>query len=628
MTRTSRGNTPLGFSSGSDTTHDKSSEQCISANLIGSQLVDELKVGQIVSGYKLIEEIGRGGMGIVFLAEYLPLGRVCAVKFLAPYMVSTRSWIMFQKEAKLVAALRHPTFCRVFDMGVHKGLFPFYSMEHITGNTLEQLLSEAGTLPVATVLNLLLRAADGLYYAHSQGIVHKDIKPANIMLSRQEDGEIAVKILDFGIAELCDKTLRPGDKHASQSVRGTCAYMSPERFDNKKLDGRCDIYSLGCTAFEALTGTLPYADDSWIKSVWQHKNVAVPQLCDWSKNDFPAGLQEVLEKMLAKNPEDRYKSADQLAFDVQCMIDGKPLVFAKGDWAASVEMQAIARESKGGEREKKPGQSILSLTAWLFLSALACCAIAPLVPLVLELQPPSQHFHRSPSRGDGKAKTKPRSELPSRKVYSQAEIDELLDGALRAFEAGQYKKAVEGSSIAINNGGNSGHAYCLRGAALFHLEMPQQAVSDLKKAISIDPKLARQADVHEMKAMCHADLDQLDAALSEAGKSIDLMPNAGRFKLKGEILRRLKRNQEAVASFSKGLSASPDSYWLLADRAEAYVELRQYDLALKDYNRMIELRPDAGRAYADRAKVFDRLGQSRQAESNRIKSNSLSFPLQ
>lgn len=255
-----------------------------------------LAPGQIVGGcYQLIELAGQGGMGSVFSAKHTGLGRQCAIKFLAPDIVSERTWKLFQAEAKIIAALRHRTICQIYDLGIAAEggyALPFYTMDYIAGETLEEAITRQGPLSVGATLELFLQVCDGLSYAHRQGVVHKDLKPANLMLY-EEDGEPEVKILDFGIAELTDRPNFAVSSHAAPSggkpnrkialgddVIGSAAYMSPEQFSAIEIDRRSDIYNLGCTIFETLTGTTPFTGDSFEALEAAHRKNKPPTLKD------------------------------------------------------------------------------------------------------------------------------------------------------------------------------------------------------------------------------------------------------------------------------------------------------------------------------------------------------------
>ncbi len=284
-----------------------------------------LASGEVIGkNYQLDELIGEGGMGFVFKGKHVQLGRTCAIKILAPTVKSEASWNMFQNEAKIIAGLSHEGICQIYDFGVHKDELPFYVMDYLEGETLEQVLQKQGTLSVGAVIEIFIKLADLLAYANAKGVIHKDIKPANIMILKPTQSGIAVKLLDFGIAELT----MTGDQIKEADIVGTAAYMSPERFFGGVLDQRLDIYSLGCAMFESLTGSLPFQSEVFEELKKQHALDSIPLMRTRTAVEFPLEVEAVIRKCLGKTPEDRYLSAAELSADLQAILNNEPLLFA------------------------------------------------------------------------------------------------------------------------------------------------------------------------------------------------------------------------------------------------------------------------------------------------------------
>ena len=212
-------------------------------------MTDEIQPGQVVAHFRIIRQLGAGGMGIVYLAEDLRLGRQLGLKFLPAYLTNDfEARQRFLNEARLAAKLNHPNIATIYESG-EAGDHIYIAMEYVQGESLKERLKD-GAIPVSEVTNMLRQIAKGLHEAHQRGIVHRDIKPGNIMIT--ETGQ--VKIMDFGLAKQDDgeSLTRTG------STLGTTAYMSPEQAQGEKLDTRTDIWSLGVVLYEMLTGERPF----------------------------------------------------------------------------------------------------------------------------------------------------------------------------------------------------------------------------------------------------------------------------------------------------------------------------------------------------------------------------------
>jgi eukaryotic-like serine/threonine-protein kinase len=266
-------------------------------------------IGKIVSHFKITEEIGRGGMGVVYKAQDLSLDRLVALKFLpAQFSADEEERKRFVHEAKAAATLNHPNIVTVHEIGEHEGQI-FIAMEYIEGKSLKELVSDHPApyalhlMPIPQVLDIASQIASGLSAAHAKGIVHRDLKPANIMLT----DEGTAKIVDFGLAKLRGLTRLT----KSGTTLGTVAYMSPEQAQGKEVDQRTDIWSLGVILYEMLTGKLPFPgeyEQAMLYAVINEEPKSISKL----RSDVPDELQRIVLKALAKSPEKRYQTADEL----------------------------------------------------------------------------------------------------------------------------------------------------------------------------------------------------------------------------------------------------------------------------------------------------------------------------
>jgi len=301
--------------------------ESLARELVRARRLTEYQAGALLQGksrglaignYLILDKIGKGGMGMVFKAQHRRLKRVVALKVLPPsYARDASAVLRFQREVQAVARLGHPNIVAALDADVFNGLH-FFAMEYVEGSDLARLVKEKGTLPVDQAIAFLTQAARGLKAAHDKGIYHRDIKPSNLIL----DAGGTVKILDLGLARIeaeansggsgePDPDLtRPGD------IMGTVGFMSPEQaYDARQADHRSDIYSLGCTLYYLLTGRPPYSGVTRMACLLAHREQPIPLLRD-ARPEVPPSLDATLQRMLAKDPEDRYPSIDPLIADL------------------------------------------------------------------------------------------------------------------------------------------------------------------------------------------------------------------------------------------------------------------------------------------------------------------------
>ncbi|MBL8085555.1 MAG: protein kinase [Candidatus Obscuribacter sp.] len=329
--------------------------------------VQDLKEGTVIGGaFRVIAPIGRGGMGVVYQAVHLALKRECALKVLSPELVNQVNWKRFQKEAKAIASLSHPCLVQVYDLGIHNSRLPYYAMDLLKGKDLESVIHSKGSLSLPEAINIMLKALDGFAYAHRNGVIHRDIKPANILLTREANGETGVKILDFGIAKLAgfDDDEPDQSMTATGEIFGSPFYMSPEQCMGEPVDARSDIYSLGCTLFEMLTGQVPFEAATSLEIVMMHLEEYPPTLSQKSGRNFPKSIEAVMGKCLAKNPEFRYQNAKELAIDLERISQGKEILPDTSQNAARSQ-KAIDMAKKAEQQEAEAGKSA---APWIMVS--------------------------------------------------------------------------------------------------------------------------------------------------------------------------------------------------------------------------------------------------------------------
>ena len=268
-------------------------------------------------GYRIIRRIGAGGMGIVFEAEDLKENRSVALKVLRPHLSRDTAYLaQFVEEVRMLTSLRHPGIVQVYGHGSEAGLV-YLTMELVAGPSARDRMRESGRLPWSQAVRVAWGAAQALNAAHQQaGVVHGDVKPANFLLS--PSGQ--VKLCDFGLARV--DLIRKASSDRAQEVerRGTAAYAAPERFKSMPSSTLGDIYSLGVSLFQMVTGSLPYAGETVSDFRRGHLQRAMPLVSSRASNANPA-IQMLLERMMAKNPEDRHSGYPELIDDLALLLE-------------------------------------------------------------------------------------------------------------------------------------------------------------------------------------------------------------------------------------------------------------------------------------------------------------------
>jgi tetratricopeptide (TPR) repeat protein len=290
--------------------------------------------GTNVAGrFRLQEKIGSGGMAHVYKAVQLSTGREVAIKFISEIGdVSGVSKIQvdrFKSECSSIAKMSHPNIVSVLDFGVDEGQ-PYIVMDYVDGSNLAGLI-ERSPLQFEYLLRIMKAVCDGLSHAHSKGIIHRDLKPSNIMIAKESSGQTIVKIVDFGIAKQsappeASQQGRPALTRSGELL-GSPVYMSPEQCMGHSLDQRSDIYSLGCSMFEALTGKLPFSGTTNMEIIVQRMTVPPLTLTEAQPNvEFPDSVERIIKKTLEREPEKRYQSVLDLRADIEAVLQDQHIL--------------------------------------------------------------------------------------------------------------------------------------------------------------------------------------------------------------------------------------------------------------------------------------------------------------
>jgi serine/threonine protein kinase len=269
-----------------------------------------------LGGYRILRVLGQGGMGIVYQAEDVQLRRLVALKVMRPKLANPSARERFLHEARACAALKHDHIVSIYQVGQDRGV-PFLAMEFLEGRSLDRCLEPDRPLTLPQVLRIGKELAQGLAAAHAKGLIHRDIKPANIWLDTDSG---RVKILDFGLARSQTDDVQ---LTASNTIVGTPSYMAPEQARGETVDGRCDLFSLGCVLYRLSTGKLPFAGNSTM-AILLELATHTPRPVKEVNPEMPLALSQLIERLLAKDPKDRPSSAAQVVQALQQIEDDSP----------------------------------------------------------------------------------------------------------------------------------------------------------------------------------------------------------------------------------------------------------------------------------------------------------------
>src|SRR4051795_6616478 len=292
-------------------------------------MADQVEIGQVFAGHRIEAEAGRGGMGVVYVATHLALNRRVALKLIAPDLAADEGFReRFKQESMTAASIDHPNVIPIYHAGEEDGKL-YITMRYVEGTDLRAMIARDGKIPARQAAEIVSQVAAALDAAHQHGLVHRDVKPANILIG--EAGQ--AYLTDFGLTKHAGS--RSGLTKTGMFV-GTLDYIAPEQLQGGPVDARVDVYALGCVLYQVLTGTVPFPRDTEPAKIWAHMQEEPPSVVA-SHPDVPAQFEQVIHRAMAKKPEDRYPSA--------------------GDLGRAALASAEARDVATGERSVATGEA-------------------------------------------------------------------------------------------------------------------------------------------------------------------------------------------------------------------------------------------------------------------------------
>ncbi|CAN5409797.1 hypothetical protein BH10ACT11_BH10ACT11_07750 [soil metagenome] len=403
-------------------------------------MAEGIQIGSTFAGYRVESVLGRGGMGVVFRAEQPRLGRMVAIKVIAPELASDDTFReRFSHEARLAAAIEHPNAIPIYEAGM-EGKTPYLVMRFVDGVDLSSVIKRDGSLSADRAVTIIEQVAGALDEAHHRGLVHRDVKPANVLVEDRRGREHAY-LTDFGLTKQAGSL---SGVTATGRWVGTIDYAAPEQIRGKRVDARADVYSLGCLLFAILTGRLPFERDAEVAKLYAHINDPPPLVGSYGA-DLPRELDWVVNRALAKDPDDRFQSAGDLGRAAHAAVHGQPVSKAERTVATGAAAPDESIEAADVAAPTPPPGAVLPPTD--------AAAYGP------EVVPPSTATPSPPPTEPGPSPTEAYSAPPSWAVPptvasdspGSGAVDSALSGtaAEQTTEAGAQGSPSEGSGATV-----------------------------------------------------------------------------------------------------------------------------------------------------------------------------------
>jgi serine/threonine protein kinase/regulator of sirC expression with transglutaminase-like and TPR domain len=567
--------------------------------------------GRDFGAYRIVGPLGEGGMAAVYKAYQPALDHHVALKILPRALAADPEFRRrFQREAKLVAQLQHPHILPIFDFGESDGC-PFLAMPFIRGGTLAARL-RGGLLPIATIERVLVQVCAALSYAHGKNVIHRDVKPSNILID--ETGNYLLG--DFGVARVAEALTT---FTTTGTLVGTPEYMSPEQASGIETSPQSDLYSLGIVLYEMLTGRVPYKAQTPVAVALMHLTGPLPPPSRFNAAVSPS-VEAVVLKALARRRADRFATAEDLATAFSGAVHPPQAVDqvaqVQAAWTSLPTRDALPSMSSFTTANELSPSILRVPSSWRF--AVPWLVVAAVLSLVISAVTASLQVGSAPASAPVSFNRPLLVDSQTARTRSMAPVDEVavqdaLGEADRFFRQRDYTTAIQRFDEILKMDPNREIAWRLRGTSCFWMAQYDCSLRDFTQAIRLDPNDLR---AYRFRAATYRYRKDFERALSDIDVPLRMNPVDNDYFTRAEIYYDQQRYDKAVEDLNAAIQLSNTDLYR-AKRGDALFRLQQYDLAVNDYDEAIRLSNGKAEYFTRRAAAKALLGDAPGAESDR-----------
>ena len=550
-------------------------------------------VGHNLGPYRLLEQLGAGGMATVYKAYHAAMDRYVAIKVLPQHLARDPNFrARFQQEARVIARLEHRHILPVYDVAEEDSI-PYLVMRYTDGGDLNNLIG--GRLTVERAVELLAQVAEALGYAHRQGVIHRDVKPANVLIGRDGDALLA----DFGIAKIYEDTLQ---LTGEGNMVGTPAYMAPEQLQGKRVDPRTDIYALGVVLYQALTGECPFVAETPLAVAMMHihNSLRPPRQI---KPDIPESVERIILRAMAKSPVDRFQTAEEMAEALRAarISIGRMTIPGTAKLPPTPptpldQPVPVAPAAPDAGAPQRAGRR----TLWLAGAGVA--ALVLVAALAFSLTRGLAGDETAAGQAAGKAATS----VPA------DDVRQALDTAMRQLDENDGGAALETLKPALVAHPDDPNLLAARGIANVIYTGTDEARADIERALSL---AANNPLAYYARGYLNQKIDKSDEAIADYTRAIELDPSFGRAYYQRSRVLNYPKNDHAGERRDLDRAIELATDLIAARMARAYTLYYASDLAttLPDLDHVLSLNPKHSEALYLRAQVYEGLNRAADA---------------